>query len=259
MASVSCLFAVELDVRAPHRCDWHTHTCTEIVLYRQCTGRLLQDGVESRYADGDLSIYQPHMRHADRCETSGFQFCLGVQGCGAEKLPPGLFAMPAGLEDVCQPLRRELHTADELRGARLDLLAGWLVLRLRQAHLGQTVPSAVPDTDGELPALVRSAKEIFDTQYSGGVRVGEVADTLFISPDYLRQLFRSTLGESPIGYLLRRRMEAARELLAMSEANVAEVGLAVGFESAYYFCHAFKKHTGLTPTQYRRQHRAALP
>lgn len=73
-----------------------------------------------------------------------------------------------------------------------------------------------------------------------------------------RQLFRSAVGESPISYLLHRRMEAAKELLVMSDATVAAVAKATGFDNPYYFCRMFKKCVAFTPSQHRLRHRAAL-
>ena len=51
----------------------------------------------------------------------------------------------------------------------------------------------------------------------------------------------------------------AKELLADPFRSSAEVASMVGYEDASYFARAFKKRTGMTPTQYRRQNKAVHP
>ncbi len=249
MANVKCLFAIEQQWVGQNHCSWHTHACTEVIFYRHCTGWLSQGGKRYRYGDGDVAVYQPELEHADDTETPGTHLCIGIKGCAVEAVPGGVWPAPPELLQLADTFRRELNQPGADHEARLDILAGWLALELRRLF----VPGN--EMGGKLPHHVQAAKEILDTQYSAPLSIREVAETLFINPDYLRQLFRETLGESPLHYLIRRRLDAARELLGMTTLTVAEIGRQTGFDNAYYFCRLFKKQTGLTPTAFRGRHR----
>lgn len=67
--------------------------------------------------------------------------------------------------------------------------------------------------------------------------------------------FTQMLGESPISYVARWRMNRAAHLLSATEKKIAEVAHNVGYESVTAFTKAFKQHLGLSPGAYRR-HRA---
>lgn len=105
-----------------------------------------------------------------------------------------------------------------------------------------------------LPAqepLVKRAMRYLDKHLSDSAfHVEKAAEKLHISPVYLRRLFHRQLQMSPKQYLLQKRMEKAKNLLEMHYFSVAEVADQCGFLSPQYFSVAFKKYTGMTPTQY---------
>ena len=55
-----------------------------------------------------------------------------------------------------------------------------------------------------------------------------------------------------VDYVAELRMNAAQELLQDPLRSAAEIAAMVGYDSSSYFARAFKKHTGMTPTEYRR-------
>ncbi len=66
-------------------------------------------------------------------------------------------------------------------------------------------------------------------------------------------LFKKYIGLSPNAYLVRYRVQKAREMLRDTNRSVFEIGLACGFQSASYFSRSFRQETGLAPQAYRRQ------
>lgn len=63
--------------------------------------------------------------------------------------------------------------------------------------------------------------------------------------------FQKTTGVSPIEYLIRLRMNKARDLLSATELPVSEIARLCGYENEFYFSNAFKKRTERSPTAYR--------
>jgi AraC family transcriptional activator of pyochelin receptor len=68
----------------------------------------------------------------------------------------------------------------------------------------------------------------------------------------LKQGFRHLFGTTVFGYLQTCRMEQAQQLLSDRSLSIAEVAQRVGYTSPSSFCHAFKRHVGMIPRDYRR-------
>jgi AraC-like DNA-binding protein len=100
---------------------------------------------------------------------------------------------------------------------------------------------------------VEMAKELIATGYHKPLRVESLAAALHIDRKYLRNLFVKHTGLSTMGYLTHFRMARAAELLRMGDVSVSLVASSVGYDDPLHFSRAFKKHFGLSPTEYRRK------
>lgn len=78
-----------------------------------------------------------------------------------------------------------------------------------------------------------------------------LAERLNFSPHYIRQIFKQQVGENFSEYVIRRRMERAGTLLRASDMRVQDVAISCGYENQRYFASSFKKHYGMTPTEYK--------
>lgn len=65
--------------------------------------------------------------------------------------------------------------------------------------------------------------------------------------------FKEYSGMSPINYIIKIRMEKAKELLLSSSLNISEISSIVGYENSLYFSRLFKKSNGISPTEYRKK------
>ena len=103
-------------------------------------------------------------------------------------------------------------------------------------------------------SIVEKAKQIIESSLEQSeFSLDDVAGRLFLSPNYLRSLFKQQVGESFVEYLTRRRMEKARDLLDLDDVTlkVHHIAEMVGYNDQHYFSICFKKYFGLTPTDYR--------
>ncbi|WP_080832640.1 response regulator [Cohnella massiliensis] len=99
---------------------------------------------------------------------------------------------------------------------------------------------------------VEKVKQYVEAHFSEkGLALSEAAANLFLSPNYLRQLFRQETGESFVEYVTRFRMERALRYLQDPTLKIQDVAEKVGFEEQRYFSSCFKKHFQMTPTEYR--------
>ncbi|MCM3781487.1 helix-turn-helix domain-containing protein [Neobacillus mesonae] len=82
----------------------------------------------------------------------------------------------------------------------------------------------------------------------------ELAEFACLHPAYLSRLFKKEQGMSISDYILHTRMTKAMELLRSTDATVTDIASKVGYYNYPHFTKMFKKQTGLTPQQYRKQH-----
>lgn len=78
----------------------------------------------------------------------------------------------------------------------------------------------------------------------------DVANQLFISPNYLRQIIKKETGITFVEYLTRERMKRAKYLLSIKEILVSEVAELVGYKDPRYFSVCFKKMYQISPSEF---------
>ena len=84
------------------------------------------------------------------------------------------------------------------------------------------------------------------------ISIESLADISGISSVYFRKIFSELYGMPPMQYVNKIRIEKAKGMLLGDSVSVTEIAEASGFGSVYHFCKAFKKATGLTPTEWAK-------
>lgn len=102
-----------------------------------------------------------------------------------------------------------------------------------------------------LHRTVQAALDIIKARYATNLTLESVARETFVSPSYLSTLFKQELGVNFLDYLHQYRIEQAKPLLAQN-LKVFAVAKLVGYQDEKHFSTTFKKWTGLTPKQYRK-------
>ena len=82
-----------------------------------------------------------------------------------------------------------------------------------------------------------------------------LAEKANISVVYFRKLFKECYGISPGQYMLKIKIDKAKQLLKTGTLTVTEISAKCGYSNVYHFCEIFKKKTGMTPTEYRKKKR----
>ena len=79
----------------------------------------------------------------------------------------------------------------------------------------------------------------------------EMAECAGLSTTHFSEMFRKSTGESPHQFLLRQRIERAKEMLREAEMRVLDVAVACGFKTQQHFARVFRQIYGASPTAYR--------
>ena len=79
----------------------------------------------------------------------------------------------------------------------------------------------------------------------------EMAQSVELSPAHFARMFRESTGETPHQFVLRNRIEHAKEMLRAPEPRVLVVAVACGFKTQQHFARVFRHVCGISPTEYR--------
>ncbi len=114
--------------------------------------------------------------------------------------------------------------------------------------------STGPGEGKRLPLVVEAALGIIRRDYAFLDGIGELAERLEVSQEYLTRSFCRFIGMTPGKYLNRVRIENARLLLRQGGHSVQFVSDACGFTNANYFARVFRTAVGMNPAEYARRH-----
>ena len=85
------------------------------------------------------------------------------------------------------------------------------------------------------------------------IRATDLADLVQLSGSHFFRAFRKTFGESPVTYIMKRRIRRAQQLMLTSRLRLAQVALECGMADQAHFSRVFRRIVGTTPNAWRRQ------
>lgn len=97
-------------------------------------------------------------------------------------------------------------------------------------------------------------KEYIANNLERELSLTQLANLVYFNPSYLSRIFKNYTGVNLIRYITNMRIAKAKELLTNSNMKINSIAAAVGFDSQSYFNQAFRKSTGLSPSEYRSSH-----
>jgi AraC-like DNA-binding protein len=113
--------------------------------------------------------------------------------------------------------------------------------------------------NADLKATERAQKldrltTFFQENFRRELALPEVAQACHVSESWLYHIFPEQTGFSPLGFVIHLRLQEACRLLATSDRKLDDIAPAVGYDDPFYFSRLFKKHIGLSPSNYRREY-----
>ncbi|WP_407425571.1 GlxA family transcriptional regulator [Arcticibacter sp.] len=100
---------------------------------------------------------------------------------------------------------------------------------------------------------IQKVQDYIEKKYEERITVEDLANLLHVGRRTFERRFKEATNNTPIEYLQRVRMEAAKKHFEVSRKNVADVMYDVGYTDTKAFRDIFKKMTGLTPIEYRNK------
>ncbi|GAX34825.1 response regulator transcription factor [Nodularia sp. NIES-3585] len=128
-----------------------------------------------------------------------------------------------------------------------------------QSH--QFTESLPPATTSSVTAesifpAIPQLKEVFDyieANYHRGITLSNVAEAVGYSPAYLTSRVKKKTDQTVNGWIVKRRMAAARPLLRDSDQTIEQIAIKLGYQNACHFSRQFRQHHGIPPKIWRNQ------
>ena len=172
---------------------------------------------------------------------------------------PALWILPrhmqlAGDLDSVRRLCAELNDYVRLNGTNnmgSHQICGHLVTTLHRILSRRILHADTDEESSTLQAHVAHARNFILMNYDKRISLSEVADAVGLSSAYLSRCFRKSTGQSVVTFLLRTRIQAAKNLLSeQGSPSVKEIAFQTGFASPIYFCRVFRRLEKKTAMEY---------
>lgn len=240
----------------------HSHSFVELVYIENGEGtQKLGTGQKMTLQKGDVFIIVDDTQHSIRptCEESEFRIIniffekeeIDVDYDLLMPIQPKNFAAHHPIVKYINECINEYETKSEgyamkMKGFIYLILAEYISFN-QDRHCVRGRPIGTN--------YVREATRYIHENYNKKLTLRMIAEKIGVTSGYLQRLFRETCDTSVIEYLLRYRMENACKMLMETEMSIQEVSMEIGYSDVKNFYYRFKKIFGVTPTQYRLNHK----
>ncbi len=174
---------------------------------------------------------------------------------GAEVVHAKLRDISAFTDATLSSLMEKVH--DELKHRPASPLYLQGIAQAIAVHLARNYAETVKNSPSGSPSLpgykLRQITDWMAQNVAEEFNLDRLAAQSGLSKFYFNRLFRSAMGVSPSRYQITLRMDEAKRLLRETKRSVVDVALDVGYATPSHFAQLFRRETGLSPSEYRRQ------
>ena len=172
-------------------------------------------------------------------------------GIACAAISPRLFFFDPAVWDTALKLKAEVGNSEPWSREYVESLS--LVLMHEMFRLERVAPDATKPVRGGLPTWQQKrVVEFIEEHLAEEISLAALAELVDLSLYHFARGFSQSFGAPPHRYHMARRMDRAKDLLQRPVLSVTQIGARIGFRETSSFTRAFRKSTGLTPTEYRR-------
>ncbi|HZT58317.1 MAG TPA: AraC family transcriptional regulator [Pyrinomonadaceae bacterium] len=164
----------------------------------------------------------------------------------ASALARPLYVRGAAHAALALRVQRELKAADAVS----PLLVEGLMLEI----VALAARDCAEEARGDAPRWLRRARDYLHAHFQEQVSLRHLAGVAGVHPAHLSRMFRRHYRRAVGDYVRGLRLDEGARELCDPEKTFAEIACALGFYDQSHFANAFKRHTGMTPAEFRREH-----
>ena len=245
--------------------DWHSvpHTHNHLELFYIVGGKgqfLIQDQLYPVNVN-NLVIINPNVSHTEvGLNAQPLEYIvLGIGGVelAANDSSNGQFNILDHFEsvEISGCLRNILREMEQKNPGYEDVCQAYmeiLIIRLmRSTALAVPSESQTVSTNRQCAAVRR----YIDLHFKEPLTLEQLAEEGHMNKFYLSHAFKKEYGLSPINYMITRRIDESKYLLAETDLSMSQIAQLLGFSSLSYFSQVFHRTQDISPKEYRQSQR----
>lgn len=232
----------------PIRIKKHTHKHDELTYFISGNGTTEISGETHPYKAGEFAFYKKGTVHdefdPEPCDIIWTHIDFDIEGV---TLKEGVFDDGDGkLLALLQKLRNLSLEQTNFNKLSVEICLANIIITAAEKQQVVDVVSERLNWEKILNYI--------DTNINEQVDFAFIAASNNYSYGRFRHLFAERFGISPYAYLVRQRIKHAKRLLKNSDTSITAIAFDCGFNSSSQFTNIFKKHVGITPKEYRKNH-----
>lgn len=245
--------------------DWHsvphTHNHTELFYIVGGKGQfLIQDQLHPVDANS-LVVINPNVTHTEvSLNAQPLEYIvLGIEGIELknDENSNGRFSILDRFEsvEISGCLRNILREMEQKNTGYEDVCQAYmeiLIIRLMRSTALAVLEEPQTVSANRQCAIV---KRYIDMHFKEGLTLEQLAEEVHINKFYLSHAFKREYGVSPINYMISKRIEESKYLLAETDLSTSRIAQLLGFSSPSYFSQVFRRTQAVSPLEYRQQTR----
>lgn len=178
------------------------------------------------------------------CISCGGELTESILGACGSVAHPKLTMRPGALEAFAI-FERSVQSCDRSAEAINRCAANFYSLTIEIVYATLHVVERKPSV------IAQRIKKYIDENIREEISVSSIARHFYLSETHVIRIFRDKYGETPKQYLLKRKIEASKQLLLDTPLQIKEIAMTFHFADSYHFSHTFKRFTGFSPEKYR--------
>ena len=242
--------------------DWHSvpHTHNHLELFYIVGGKgqfLIQDQLYP-VNPNNLVVINPNVTHTEvSLNAQPLEYIvLGIEGIelATNESSNGQFNILDHFEsvEISSCLRNILREMEQKNTGYEDVCQAYmeiLIIRLMR-NIALAVPTEPQIVSGNRQCA--AVKRYIDLHFKEALTLEQLAEDAHMNKYYLSHAFKREYGISPINYMITKRIEESKYLLAETDLSMSQIAQLLGFSSLSYFSQVFRKTQAATPMEYRK-------
>lgn len=242
--------------------DWHSvpHTHNHMELFFIVGGKgqfLIQDQLYPVNVN-NLVIINPNVTHTEvSLNAQPLEYIvLGIEGIelATSEHSNGQFNILDHFEsvEISGCLRNILREMEQKNTGYEDVCQAYmeiLIIRLMR-NTALAVPTEPQSVSGNRQCA--AVKRYIDMHFKEPLTLEQLAEDAHMNKFYLSHAFKREYGTSPINYMITKRIEESKYLLAETDLSMSQIAQLLGFSSLSYFSQVFRKTQAVSPMEYRQ-------
>ena len=251
---------------------YHDHDFTELAYILSGKGKYLVDNKEYDVEAGDLIICNPGVKHQHiitNPKEPTIEFIAGFHDFHFKNMQPNSIELKDGscILHTTSELKQEIakHCYAMIAEKEACHVGKYFMLKTHLMQMLLLVVREIVEVEHTIQKgcnfesynksyAVNRIINYLNENYEHKISLEQIAHNMYLSPVYISKIFKEETGESPINYLIKIRLEKAKDILLNEDGgSIKNIANRVGYDDVYHFSKLFKKYYGISPLYYKKK------